>query len=136
MTITSEQAAKLLEGTTPGPWNVSGLTVKNDFMICAGNMYGVGQAWNLNGSSENEANAHLIAEAPDLARALIASEAARKLAEERLAKAVEALKPFAHCAKDREVDDPAWQDHISIGIGVTIGELRAVLSVLKEIDNG
>ena len=85
MTMTREQVAALLDGTTPGPWNVSGLTIQNDFMIYAGNMYGVGEAWNLNGRPENEANAKIMAAAPDLARSLLA--AMDRLADAELAEA-------------------------------------------------
>ena len=72
--------------------------------------------------SEYDANARLIAAAPDLARALIASEAARKLAEERLREAKLAFENVdAQVEDEGEFTERSWE------------QLRANL---KEIDNG
>lgn len=75
-------------------------------------------------NGRSDANAHLIAAAPDLARAIIASEAARKLAEEGLAKAVEALI-WCSGSDDFQVDGKARE-----------GWLKLCAPILKEIDNG
>ncbi|MFP5480575.1 MAG: hypothetical protein ACLGIE_12935 [Alphaproteobacteria bacterium] len=81
MTITAEQAAKLLECTTPGPWQAIG------WMPCGifgrGDLVDAIRIAGMDPRSEHDANARLIVAAPDLARALIASEAARKLAEKQ-----------------------------------------------------
>ena len=118
MTITAEQAAKLLEGTTPGPWELDGVRTH------------IAHVWPVHGSDEpitgeiDIANARLIAAAPDLARALIASEAARKLAEERLAKSVDALI-WCSGSDDFQDDGKARE-----------GWLKLCAPILKEIDNG
>lgn len=72
------------------------------------------------------------AAAPDLADALIASEAARKLAEERLAKAVEGLsaldKAAGEVARYGAANGSQWTR-----LAVAMLKTRAIL---KEIDNG
>ena len=105
MTITAEQAAKLLDGTSPGPWAYEPHGDTGDYGV--GVCYAMSDlelAFPLSGRVDSDVmvydpicpevagqgNAAIIAAAPDLARALIASEAARKLAEERLAKAMDA----------------------------------------------
>lgn len=101
MTITAEQAAKLLEGTTEGPWlrEAQGVYAENGHKLIASvKSHDYGIAW-----PTTEANGNIMAAAPDLARALIASEAARKLAEERLA----ALIRRAHDAIIRDEKDGA-----------------------------
>lgn len=73
----------------------------------------------------------------DLARALVASEAARKLAEERLAKAVEGLNDQAlfleqsHAVRMASIGrDPAkYASDLSM-------MAQRVRAILKEIDNG
>jgi hypothetical protein len=56
---------------TPGPWTVEGRNRTNDgWRLFADSGYGVGVAWDCNGNPENEANARLIAAAPDLLAAL------------------------------------------------------------------
>ena len=56
---------------TRGPWKVGEeLASDGDFVIKATSGYGIGQAWNLNGNTENAANARLIAAAPGLLEAL------------------------------------------------------------------
>lgn len=127
MTITAEQAAKLLEGTTPGPWRPS----KSYRALVSDSPSGYDDAESVYAygghmvcESVQEHNRHLIAAAPDLARALIASEAARKLAEERLAKAVEALI-WCSGSDDFQVDGKARE-----------GWLKLCAPILKEIDNG
>ena len=150
MTITAEQAAKLLEGTTPGPWVMETVRTscgtchrigpfprpayasKPEGWACVYDDYPPGV-----GSPDLLANSHLIAAAPDLATALIASEAARKLAEERLAKAVERLNDHAlfleqsHDARMVSIGcDPA---KYASGLSMMAQMVRAIL---KEIDNG
>ena len=123
MTITAEQAAKLLEGTTKGPWRPS----KSYRAIVSDSPSGYDDAESVHAygghmvcESVQEHNRHLIAAAPDLARALIASETARKLAEERLVKAAHSL---ARCSDliERGLFDRA---------GPVVREARAIL---KEI---
>ena len=143
MTITAEQAAKLLEGTTPG--NIVqivddlGWSADFDEGDCAWIQIGPegGPVTALvvargNGGRRLDANAALYAAAPDLARALIASEAARKLAEERLAKAVEGLSALnraaGEVARQGAVTGPQWTR-----LNVALLKARANL---KEIDNG
>lgn len=96
------RAQGLLDGATPGPWRVGPV---DDTIVTAPDGTTVAE---IDGDYNSpdlwpmmEANARLIAAAPDLAQALIASEAARKLAEERLAKAVEALREIAIHPEDR-----------------------------------
>lgn len=56
---------------TRGPWKVGEeLASDGDFVIKATSGYGIGQAWNLNGNTENAANAKMIAAAPELLEAL------------------------------------------------------------------
>ncbi len=90
MTITAEQAAKLLEGTTPGPWEASPHQWPEQVGCCplVGRPYSAAHKMRNVAAANTAPDIQLIAAAPDLARALIASEAARKLAEERLAKSV------------------------------------------------
>lgn len=145
MNITAEQAAKLLEGTTPGPWAMETVRTscgtchrigpfprpayssKPEGWACVYDDYPPGV-----GSPDLLANSHLIAAAPDLARALIASEAARKLAEERLAKAVMGLSALdraaGEVARQGAVTGPQWSR-------LTVALLKA-RAILKEIDNG
>lgn len=85
-----------------------------------------------------------------LARALIASEAARKLAEERLARLMKAARPFVDVADlfDSEVqgvgsfdtlslwlngddEEPAWR-----AMDFKLGNFGDLGAILKEIDNG
>ena len=119
MTITAEQAAKLLEGTTPGPWRADGppynriVWTSNENRVCF-----MAHTNGLDDARDN-ATSNLVAAAPELARALIASEAARKLAEERLA----ALIRRAHDAIIRDEKD-----------GAVWAQLLADMA--KEIDNG
>lgn len=132
--ITAERAREVLHGTTPGPWHVSNgeaikVAAKDGSLATVTHIYLRGRR----NTNEVEANAHLIAAAPDLARTVIAQDEELSRLRADLAKAVEALKPFADCAKHRCADDPAWKHHISVGIGVTIGDLRRVLGTLSEI---
>ena len=135
MTITAEQATNLLEGTTPGPWRPS----KSYRAIVSDSPSGYDDAESVHAygghmvcESVQEHNRHLIAAAPDLARALIASEAARKLAEERLAKVMEGLS-----ALDRAAGEVARQGAVTgsqwTRLGIAMLKARAIL---KEIDNG
>ena len=63
---------------TEGPWIVEKSRVGDDFCIYTEAkdpedgepLYGIGQIWNLSGSPQNEANARLIAAAPELLAAL------------------------------------------------------------------
>ena len=123
MTITAEQAAKLLEGTTTG-WE---LLARRDGSILILTRNAVGSphrhiaemSWGVDEPGNGAGDAKLAVAAPDLARALIASEAARKLAEERLA----ALIRRAHDAIIRDEKD-----------GAVWAQLLADMA--KEIDNG
>lgn len=99
--LTDEAVKALLDGATPGPWVMETVRTscgtchrigpfprpayasKSEGWACVYDDYPPGV-----GSPDLLANSRLIAAAPDLARALLASEAARKLAEERLAKAL------------------------------------------------
>ncbi len=56
---------------TPGPWEIAPSKRSDNYCIYAiDRQYGIGEAWNLNGESQNEANARLIAAAPDMLAAL------------------------------------------------------------------
>ena len=61
------------QGYTPGPWSVAGINARGDGRIIVAGDYGICSAWDLNGQPENEANARLIAAAPDLLAAAIKS---------------------------------------------------------------
>lgn len=116
MTITAEEAAKLLNKIAE---------IKADLNDFDGDTRGHKAAlW--------EAQEKLDEAAPDLARALIASEAARKLAEERLAKVMEGLS-----ALDRAAGEVARQGAVTgsqwTRLGIAMLKARAIL---KEIDNG
>ncbi|WP_336057348.1 hypothetical protein [Nitratireductor sp. CH_MIT9313-5] len=108
---------------TPGPWVAS----KFGFQVLTGD------SWNsiceLKGSAEwedgrgtyepqyegqnREANARLIAAAPDL---------------------LEALKTFADHAQDRRADDPTWRDGDTVKIVVTIGDLRRASAAVSKAE--
>lgn len=112
MTITAEQAEKLLEGTTPGPWMVGGVRCRIELNDTHSILRydaekkrdeTIASVWYDPQTGLGRADACLIAAAHDLAAALIASEAARKLAEERLA----ALIRRAHDAIIRDEKDGA-----------------------------
>ena len=90
--ITAEAAKKLLDGTTPGPWEADGDPWNRIIWSSAENRVCFMAHSNGLNDDQDMATSRLVAAAPDLARALIASEAARKLAEERLAKAMEGLR--------------------------------------------
>lgn len=83
--LTDEAVKTLLDGATPGPWTMESETLFGKDFGYTVDLFDV-VPYDTN--ERFEADARLIAAAPDLARALIASEAARKLAEERLAKAL------------------------------------------------
>ena len=157
--ITSE-AVKTLAAAKPG-----GLFTDQDEDICIDD----GRANNLvfcpaRDDSEIEGgwpvlNPDVVAEivaryniAPDLARALIAAEAARKLAEERLAKAVKALgaciasleradtsEGVCCCGDDMKThSDPMSCGHSPVDMGDYYAQsaLEAAHAILKEIVNG
>ena len=132
MTITAEQAAKLLEGTPPGPWRADGPPYNRIVWSSADNRVCFMAHTNGLDDARDNSTSNLVAAAPNLARALIASEAARKLAEERLAKAVEGLsaldKAAGEVARNGAVTGPQWTR-------LTVALLKA-RAVLKEIDNG
>lgn len=68
-----------------------------------------------------------------VARALIASEAARKLAERRLDKAVWALEPFANWAAYLGKDGPDNRRLSAHGAGLAYGDVRNAARITKEI---
>lgn len=123
MTITAEQAAKLLEGTTPGPWQADGPPYNRIVWSSADNRVCFMAHTNGLDDARDNATSNLVAAAPDLARALIASEAERKLAEERLAKAVGALATITDPKRLASYGDP-----------VVLREYAR--DILKEIENG
>lgn len=69
----------------------------------------------------------------ELAHALIASEAARKLAERRLDKAVWALEPFANWAAYLGKDGPDNRRLSAHGAGLAYGDVRNAARITKEI---
>lgn len=86
--LTDDQVRALLDGATPGPWRADGEPWNRIVWSSADNrVCFMAHSSGLN-DARDIATSNLIAAAPDLARALLASEAARKLAEERLAKSV------------------------------------------------
>ena len=130
MTISAIEAAKLLEGTTPGPWRADGspynriVWTSNENRVCF-----MAHTNGLDDARDN-ATSNLVAAAPDLARDLIASEAARKLAEERLAKAVEALRELAiHPEDNGDIMPGDFRDYYR-------DTCDFAAKALKDIDNG
>lgn len=128
MSITGEQAAKLLEGTTPGPWRVqtrySWVSQGESQQVVwdVPQSLGLSLVADTGGTTlSKHKDARLIAAAPDLARALIASEAARKLAVERLAKAVALLNGWRMAAAGYQSVESMVHKHDS---------------TIKEIGNG
>lgn len=97
--ITAEEAGKLLDGTTPGPWELDGFRPHT------------AHVWPVDGCDDpitgeiDIDNAHLIAAAPDLARTVIALHAqladAKAVLEAKVAGLVEA-------AEDAEYDLLQW----------------------------
>lgn len=86
--LTDDQVKALLDGATPGRWAADGDPQNRIIWSPDGNrVCFMAHSSGLN-DARDIATSNLIAAAPDLARALIASEAARKLAEERLREAV------------------------------------------------
>lgn len=53
-------------------------------------------------------------------------------AEAKLARAMDALRPFADAAKHRAADAPEWSDGDSVSVVVRIGDLRATIAAIKE----
>lgn len=117
MTISAIEAAKLLEGTTPGPWQADGPPYNRIVWSSADNRVCFMAHTNGLDNARDDATSNLVAAAPDLAAALIASEAARKLAEERLAKVKAAFRVNM------------------LRVDPTISH-EAIDAILKEIDNG
>ena len=86
--LTDEAVKALLDGATPGAWRADGEPWNRVVWSSADNRVCFMAHSNGLNDERDTATSNLVAAAPDLARALIASEAARKLAEERLAKAL------------------------------------------------
>ena len=137
MTITTEQAAKL-HGSLPG---VQTAMMNGDclaVLLCSHFCDGEPNPDSENGWSERaeagyeEVIAAIRAHYDPVIRALIASEAARKLAEERLAKAMEALQE----ARDK-AHSHAHDEYDGVWLESDFAELTPKAdAILKEIDNG
>lgn len=65
--------------------------------------------------AEREANARLIAAAPDL---------------------LDAGRPFAALAVDRAADAPEWRDSDTVSVVVTVGQLRAIAAAIRKAEGG
>ena len=149
MTITAEQAAKLLEGTTPGPW------LKEDAFGVRGSdgnyvaNFGFGPDTEA-GDAVAEANTALGAAAPVLARALIASEAARDALAERLENEMADLDAADRRATRLQARLVAVEERLAKAVGAlaTIADIKRLASygdpmvlrkyartIHKEIDN-
>ena len=95
---------------TRGPWKVGEeLASDGDFVIKATSGYGIGQAWNLNGNTENAANAKMIAAAPELLDEVCRLEA-------KIAKAM----PARH------------DDLTAVSITLTGGDLDAIRALIAK----
>lgn len=95
---------------TPGPWKIDGRNRTNDgWCLYSPDGYGIGCVWDCNGNPENEANARLIAAAPDL---------------------YEALKRLI--PTNINLNHPALSDETVLPCDVTLGELRAAAAALSK----
>ena len=98
---------------TPGPW-ASDYLDQNGQRVVSGQHIEICTCWHHSVGSiekEMEANAHLIAAAPDL---------------------YEALAPLYAVAIDRAVDAPEWRDKDTVSVLISIGELRAIRAALAK----
>ena len=87
--ITTEQAQKLLDEATPGPWRSDDAAVRLDDKSLIASVYG-------NGRGSFMSNNRLFAAAPDLARSLIT-------AHEELAKVRATMSEFCRCVEAGEI---------------------------------
>ena len=143
--LTDEAVKALLDRATPGPWQSSAAAEQLPFGVMpriysadgtllaeVGNLTLDQDAW--------EANAHLIAAAPGLARQLLATMDALAEAQKREAslrdageRALRALKPFADRVFNDNGDCTISDQHLLTGADFTNayqahGKLRAALS--------
>ena len=112
-TITAAEAQALLDGTTPGPWRAEPFGVVASVPDDIGNQvacaFGRVAAAHIEVGALRDANAALLAAAPDLARTIIAhvaeierlraiiDDAGATLDSEHLATCVRAATRYAHC---------------------------------------
>lgn len=84
--ITAEEAGKLLDGTTPGPWRAVGSDICVGLGLRLRRLLKAWRTWDDAGNETTTANAALSAKAPDLARTVIALHA--QLADAKAAQAM------------------------------------------------
>lgn len=151
--ITDEEAAKLLDGTTPGPWKVCETTIHGrKYGGCwvegpdvddgdgrpqgllipitgsGGSMSYTTRLVDIQGHDHNDANAHLIAAAPDLARSVIALHARLAAAEGRVAALTKERDEAVELAEERL----RGQHRLSNQLNDTARKLNARLAALQE----
>lgn len=106
----------MAQAHTPGPWRVGPV---DDTRVEDANGNEIAQIDGEYNQPETwpimEANARLIAAAPDL---------------------LEATAPFVGVAKSRAADAPEWRDTDAVSIVVTIGDLRAIAAAHAKAKGG
>lgn len=87
---------------TPGPWEIRESKQGEGVCIYAG-QYGIGKVWNLNDNPENEANARLVAAAPEL---LVALKSARAIIQDDRDAMFESVTVAGIASTMDEIDRP------------------------------
>lgn len=72
-----------VEAGTPGPWEISDERgVMGSRLIYSEDKYGIGEVWDISGSSENEPNARRTARVPEMEARILADAERLKAADE------------------------------------------------------
>lgn len=99
---------------TPGPWGHEDTAQQGmRFVVTAPHLYSDRHLLHVAREIESEADARLIAAAPDMK---------------------DALAPFGEHSTMRAVDMPEWRDHDTVQIVVTIGQLRAARAAIAKAE--
>lgn len=109
--ITAEEAKKLLDGTTPGPWDWD--TGDGTIYMADGDVSPriATIDWDNTDADQGYADAELIAAAPDLARTVIALHA--QLADAKAAQAMVVERAVGVAKRHRskvQINEPLWHD--------------------------
>lgn len=127
--ITAEDAKKLLDGSTPGPWEWTTGRFSNNPYLSPNILLLAFDGGGPDGVDPNDAaNARLIAAAPDLARTVIALHA--QLAEAQAAQAM----VVERCAEFVERQGTWMQEHNLVGNGYDLVQQGKCLRALAPID--